>query len=31
VVWSGPAIARWFALGERDGMHALRSITSITM
>jgi NTE family protein len=31
VVWSGPAIARWLALGERDGTHALRSITSITM
>jgi predicted acylesterase/phospholipase RssA len=31
VVWSGPLIARWFALGERDGTRALRSITSITM
>ena len=28
VVWSGSTIARWFALGERDGE---RSITSITM
>ena len=31
VVWSAPTIARWFALGERDGARALRSITSITM
>jgi len=31
VVWSGPTIARWFALGERDGERALHSITSITM
>jgi NTE family protein len=31
VVWSGPNITRWFALGERDGTRALRSITSITM
>ncbi|MGB7760268.1 MAG: patatin-like phospholipase family protein [Bryobacteraceae bacterium] len=31
VVWSEPAIARWLALGERDGTRALRSITSITM
>ncbi len=27
VVWSAPTIARWFELGERDGTHALRSIT----
>ncbi len=31
MVWNGPAIARWLALGERDGKRALRSITSITM
>jgi NTE family protein len=31
VVWSGPLIERWLALGERDGTRALRSITSITM
>ena len=31
VVWSEPLIARWLALGERDGARALRSITSITM
>lgn len=31
VVWSEPLIARWLALGERDGGRALRSITSITM
>jgi len=31
VVWSGPAIARWFALGEGDGTRALRAGTSITM
>jgi len=28
VVWSEPLIARWLALGERDGARALRSITS---
>jgi len=31
VVWSAPTIARWFALGERDGTRALCSVTSITM
>jgi len=31
VVWSAPTIARWFALGERDGTRALCSATSITM
>jgi NTE family protein len=31
VVWSRPAIARWLALGEMDGMRALRPGTSITM
>ena len=31
MVWSGRNIARWLALGERDGLRALRSITSITM
>ena len=31
VIWSAPAIARWFALGEKDGLRALQSVTSITM
>lgn len=31
VVWKRPAIERWLALGERDGLCALPSVTSITM
>ena len=31
VVWKRPAIERWLELGERDGMAALRTVTSITM